>query len=92
MKLGNHGVNHPVKDLASGRVHITTQNHNYAVDADSLEATVKPSHVSLFDGSLQGIKLTDRPAFGFQGHPVATTAPNDEVMLFDQFINLMADK
>lgn len=92
MKLGNHGVNHPVKDLASGRVHITTQNHNYAVDADSLEATVKPSHVSLFDGSLQGIKLTDRPAFGFQGHPVATTAPNDEVILFDQFINLMADK
>ena len=92
MKLGNHGVNHPVKDLASGRVHITTQNHNYAVDADSLEATVKPSHFSLFDGSLQGIKLTDRSAFGFQGHPVATTAPNDAVMLFDQFINLMADK
>lgn len=92
MKLGNHGINHPVKDLESGRVHITVQNHNYAVDADSLSASVQPTHISLFDGSLQGIKLSDRPAFGFQGHPEATTAPNDNVTLFDQFINLMAEK
>ncbi|HZJ96324.1 MAG: glutamine-hydrolyzing carbamoyl-phosphate synthase small subunit [Alcaligenaceae bacterium] len=92
MKIGNHGVNHPVKDLESGRVHITVQNHNYVVDADSLATSVQPTHISLFDGSLQGIKLSDHPAFGFQGHPEATTAPNDNVALFDQFINLMAEK
>ena len=92
MKVGNHGVNHPVKELESGRVHITVQNHSFAVDADSLSEHVKVSHISLFDGSLQGIKLSERPAFGFQGHPEATTAPNDDVILFDQFINLMAEK
>jgi carbamoyl-phosphate synthase small subunit len=92
MKVGNHGVNHPVKDLESGRVLITVQNQNYVVDADSLPASVQPTHISLFDGSLQGIKLSDRPVFGFQGHPEATTAPNDNVTLFDQFINLMAKK
>lgn len=92
LKAGNHGVNHPVKDLESGRVHITVQNQNYAVDADSLASHVQASHISLFDGSLQGIKLSDCPAIGFQGHPEGTTAPNDNVTLFDQFINLMAKK
>ncbi|MDO5667549.1 MAG: glutamine-hydrolyzing carbamoyl-phosphate synthase small subunit [Alcaligenaceae bacterium] len=92
LKAGNHGANHPVKDLASGRVHITVQNHNFAVAADSLPEGVTPSHISLFDDNLQGIKLRDCPAFGFQGHPEATSAPHAAVSLFDQFINLMAEK
>lgn len=92
LKVGNHGVNHPVKDLANDRVCITIQNHCYAVDVDSLSPSVSATHISLFDGGLQGIRLNDSPAFGYQGQPQATTAPNDDVTLFDQFINLMAEK
>lgn len=92
LKVGNHGANHPVKDLNSGRVLITVQNQSFAVAADSLTEAAKPSHISLFDGGLQGIKLSDCPAIGFQGHPEATTAPNAALSLFDQFINLMAEK
>ncbi|WP_082668460.1 glutamine-hydrolyzing carbamoyl-phosphate synthase small subunit [Tepidimonas taiwanensis] len=91
MKFGHHGANHPVKDLDSGRVSITSQNHGFAVDADSLPATLRATHVSLFDGSLQGIARTDRPAFGFQGHPEASPGPHDIAYLFDRFTALMAD-
>lgn len=89
MKAGHHGDNHPVKDLRSGRVYITSQNHEYAVVADSLPAQATATHVSLFDGSLQGFELTDRPAFCFQGHPEASPGPHDIVELFDHFIQLM---
>ena len=91
MKFGHHGANHPVKDLDSGRVAITSQNHGFAVDAATLPATLRSTHVSLFDGSLQGIARTDVPAFGFQGHPEASPGPHDVSYLFDRFIQLMAD-
>ncbi|HEX7955118.1 MAG TPA: glutamine-hydrolyzing carbamoyl-phosphate synthase small subunit [Burkholderiales bacterium] len=89
MKFGHHGANHPVQDLDSGRVMITSQNHGFAVDAKSLPANVKVTHVSLFDGSLQGFARTDRPAFCFQGHPEASPGPHDVDYLFDRFIDLM---
>jgi len=89
MKFGHHGANHPVKDLASGRVAITSQNHGFAVDQDSLPATLQVTHVSLFDGTLQGMARTDRPAFSFQGHPEASPGPHDIGDLFDRFIGLM---
>jgi carbamoyl-phosphate synthase small subunit len=91
MKFGHHGANHPVKDLDSGRVAITSQNHGFAVDAASLPANLRSTHVSLFDGSLQGIARIDAPAFSFQGHPEASPGPHDVSYLFDRFIQLMAD-
>lgn len=90
MKFGHHGANHPVKDLESGRVLITSQNHGFAVDVASLPEQVKVTHVSLFDGSLQGMAWRDRPAFCFQGHPEASPGPHDVAYLFDRFIGLMA--
>ncbi|MEW6694095.1 MAG: glutamine-hydrolyzing carbamoyl-phosphate synthase small subunit [Pseudomonadota bacterium] len=90
MKFGHHGANHPVKDLDTGRVSITSQNHGFAVDAASLPPTLRATHVSLFDGTLQGIARTDRPAFGFQGHPEASPGPHDIAYLFDRFTALMA--
>jgi carbamoyl-phosphate synthase small subunit len=89
MKFGHHGANHPVQDLATGRVIITSQNHGFAVDADSLPANVRVTHKSLFDGSLQGIELVDRPAFSFQGHPEASPGPHDLLPLFDRFTQAM---
>jgi carbamoyl-phosphate synthase small subunit len=89
MKFGHHGANHPVKDLETGQVLITSQNHGFAVDPDSLPATLKVTHVSLFDGSIQGLARTDRPAFCFQGHPEASPGPRDIAYLFDRFITLM---
>lgn len=89
MKFGHHGANHPVKDLETGRVSITSQNHGFAVDMDSLPANVKVTHVSLFDGSLQGFARTDVPAFCFQGHPEASPGPHDVDYLFDRFVALM---
>ncbi|OYW40083.1 MAG: carbamoyl-phosphate synthase small subunit [Hydrogenophilales bacterium 12-61-10] len=91
MKFGHHGANHPVKDLDSGRVAITSQNHGFAVDASTLPANLRSTHISLFDGSLQGIARTDAPAFSFQGHPEASPGPHDVSYLFDRFIQLMAD-
>ncbi len=90
MKFGHHGANHPVKDLDSGRVSITSQNHGFAVDAASLPVNLRPTHVSLFDGTLQGLERTDKPAFCFQGHPEASPGPHDIAYLFDRFIGLMA--
>ena len=90
MKTGHHGSNHPVQDLASGRVFITAQNHGFAVDATSLPANARVTHVSLFDGTLQGFEMTDRPAFCFQGHPEASPGPHDITVLFDKFMGLMA--
>jgi carbamoyl-phosphate synthase small subunit len=92
MKFGHHGANHPVKDLDTNQVLITSQNHGFAVDADTLPANVRATHVSLFDGSLQGIARTDVPAFSFQGHPEASPGPHDVAYLFDRFIKLMQDK
>ncbi|HVJ11003.1 MAG TPA: glutamine-hydrolyzing carbamoyl-phosphate synthase small subunit [Burkholderiales bacterium] len=91
MKFGHHGANHPVKDLDTGRVVITSQNHGFAVDPASIPATLRPTHVSLFDGSLQGLARTDRPAFCFQGHPEASPGPHDIGYLFDRFAKLMDD-
>jgi len=91
MKFGHHGANHPVQDLATGRVMISSQNHGFAVDETSLPATVRATHRSLFDGSLQGIELTDAPAFGFQGHPEASPGPRDVAGLFDRFVLSMRD-
>ncbi|MBE0612232.1 MAG: glutamine-hydrolyzing carbamoyl-phosphate synthase small subunit [Burkholderiales bacterium] len=91
MKFGHHGANHPVKDLDTGRVAITSQNHGFAVDAATLPANLRPTHVSLFDGSLQGMARTDRPAFCFQGHPEASPGPHDIGYLFDRFVKLMDD-
>jgi carbamoyl-phosphate synthase small subunit len=91
MKFGHHGANHPVKDLDSGRVAITSQNHGFAVDPATLPVNLRSTHVSLFDGSLQGIERTDAPAFSFQGHPEASPGPHDVSYLFDRFIQLMAD-
>ncbi|UUX97716.1 glutamine-hydrolyzing carbamoyl-phosphate synthase small subunit [Aquabacterium sp. J223] len=89
MKFGHHGANHPVKDLDSGRVCITSQNHGFAVDEKTLPANLKPTHVSLFDGTLQGLARTDKPAFCFQGHPEASPGPHDVSYLFDRFVALM---
>jgi carbamoyl-phosphate synthase small subunit len=89
MKFGHHGANHPVKDLDSGRVSITSQNHGFAVDEKTLPANLRPTHVSLFDGTLQGLARTDRPAFCFQGHPEASPGPHDIGYLFDRFTGLM---
>lgn len=92
MKFGHHGANHPVKDLDTGKVVITSQNHGFAVDPATLPANLRPTHVSLFDGSLQGMARTDRPAFCFQGHPEASPGPHDIGYLFDRFVKLMEDK
>ena len=89
MKFGHHGANHPVKDLDNGRVSITSQNHGFAVDEKSLPANLRATHVSLFDGTLQGLARTDKPAFCFQGHPEASPGPHDIAYLFDRFIHLM---
>ncbi|MDD3784857.1 MAG: carbamoyl phosphate synthase small subunit, partial [Hydrogenophaga sp.] len=89
MQNSHHGANHPVKDLDSGRVSITSQNHGFAVDMDSMPQRLRATHVSLFDGTLQGLEFTDRPAFGFQGHPEASPGPHDIGYLFDRFIGLM---
>jgi carbamoyl-phosphate synthase small subunit len=89
MKFGHHGANHPVQDLDDKRVFITSQNHGFAVDSNSLPAHLRATHVSLFDGSLQGIARTDQPAFSFQGHPEASPGPTEMSYLFDRFIDLM---
>ena len=89
MKFGHHGANHPVQDVETKRVYITSQNHGFAVDAESLPANVKVTHTSLFDGSLQGIARTDKPAFSFQGHPEASPGPTEMSYLFDRFISMM---
>jgi carbamoyl-phosphate synthase small subunit len=90
MKFGHHGANHPVLDLATERVMISSQNHGFAVDEASLPASVRATHRSLFDGSLQGIHHRERPAFSFQGHPEASPGPHDVGPLFDHFIELMS--
>ena len=90
MKFGHHGANHPVKDLETGRVSITSQNHGFAVDESSLPANLRPTHVSLFDGTLQGLAWTDKPALCFQGHPEASPGPHDIAYLFDRFTALMS--
>jgi carbamoyl-phosphate synthase small subunit len=92
MKFGHHGANHPVKNLDDGRVSITSQNHGFAVDEKTLPANVRATHVSLFDGTLQGLERTDRPAFSFQGHPEASPGPNDIAYLFDRFVSAMASR
>ncbi len=92
MKFGHHGANHPVQDLATKRVYITSQNHGFAADAKTLPDNVKVTHISLFDGSLQGIARTDKPAFSFQGHPEASPGPTEMSYLFDQFIDLMQER
>jgi carbamoyl-phosphate synthase small subunit len=92
MKFGHHGANHPVKDLETGQVLITSQNHGFAVDPATLPGNIKTTHVSLFDGSLQGMAWTDRPAFCFQGHPEASPGPHDVGYLFDRFIKSMEQK
>jgi len=89
MKFGHHGANHPVQDVETKRVYITSQNHGFAADAATLPANVKVTHVSLFDGSLQGMARTDKPAFSFQGHPEASPGPTEMSYLFDKFIDLM---
>jgi carbamoyl-phosphate synthase small subunit len=89
MKFGHHGANHPVKDLDSGRVAITSQNHGFAVDAKTLPNDLRVTHISLFDGSLQGLAWKDKPAFCFQGHPEASPGPHDIAYLFDRFMHLM---
>ena len=92
MKFGHHGANHPVQDLDSGRVMITSQNHGFAVDEASLPRNLRVTHRSLFDGTVQGIARTDKPAFSFQGHPEASPGPHDVSPLFDRFIELMERK
>ena len=92
MKFGHHGANHPVQDIDSKRVMITSQNHGFAVDVDTLPANVRVTHVSLFDNSLQGFARTDAPAFSFQGHPEASPGPRDVSYLFDKFISMMQKK
>ena len=89
MKFGHHGANHPVKDLGTGRVSITSQNHGFAVDEKTLPANLRATHISLFDGTLQGLERTDKPAFCFQGHPEASPGPHDIGYLFDRFIREM---
>ncbi len=92
MKFGHHGANHPVKDLDTGQVLITSQNHGFAVDPATLPANLRPTHVSLFDGSLQGLARTDKAAFCFQGHPEASPGPHDVGYLFDRFVKLMGER
>jgi len=92
MKFGHHGANHPVQDLDSSRVMITSQNHGFAVDEQSLPACLQATHRSLFDGSLQGVQRTDKPAFSFQGHPEASPGPHDVAPLFDHFIELIKSR
>ena len=92
MKFGHHGANHPVKDLDTGKVSITSQNHGFAVDEKTLPANLRATHVSLFDGTLQGLTRTDKPAFCFQGHPEASPGPQDISYLFDRFVTLMEAK
>ncbi|MES9833812.1 MAG: glutamine-hydrolyzing carbamoyl-phosphate synthase small subunit [Candidatus Thiodiazotropha sp. DIVDIV] len=91
MKFGHHGANHPVQDLKKGNVMISSQNHGFAVDEESLPACLTPIHRSLFDGTLQGIHRTDKPAFSFQGHPEASPGPHDVAPVFDHFIELMKE-
>jgi carbamoyl-phosphate synthase small subunit len=91
MKFGHHGANHPVQDLSSGRVMITSQNHGFALEETTLPPTLEATHRSLFDGSLQGIRHREKPAFSFQGHPEASPGPHDVAPLFDQFVGLMKD-
>ncbi|MEO5692967.1 MAG: glutamine-hydrolyzing carbamoyl-phosphate synthase small subunit [Usitatibacter sp.] len=92
MKFGHHGANHPVLELDSGKVFITSQNHGFAVDEKTLPANVRATHRSLFDGSLQGIEFTDKPAYSFQGHPEASPGPREMAYLFDKFVDMMAKK
>ena len=92
MKFGHHGANHPVQELSSGRVFITSQNHGFAVDERTLPSNVRATHRSLFDGSLQGIELTDRPAYSFQGHPEASPGPREMAYLFDKFVSMMGER
>jgi carbamoyl-phosphate synthase small subunit len=92
MKFGHHGANHPVLEIDGGRVMITSQNHGFAVDDTKLPPNLKVTHRSLFDGSIQGLARIDRPAFSFQGHPEASPGPQDIVLLFDRFIELMRRK
>jgi carbamoyl-phosphate synthase small subunit len=92
MKFGHHGANHPVKDLDTGRVSITSQNHGFAVDEKTLGSNLRPTHISLFDGTLQGLARTDKPAFCFQGHPEASPGPHDIAYLFDRFVKLMEQR
>ena len=92
MKFGHHGANHPVQDLDSGQVMITSQNHGFAVDETTLPANVRPTHRSLFDGSLQGLAFTDRPVFAFQGHPEASPGPRDAENLFGRFVTAMKER
>ena len=89
MKFGHHGANHPVQDIEQGTVMITSQNHGFAVDESTLPSNVKVTHRSLFDGSNQGIELTNKPAFSFQGHPEASPGPHDCAPLFDKFAAMM---
>jgi carbamoyl-phosphate synthase small subunit len=89
MKFGHHGANHPVQDLNTGGVLVTSQNHGFAVDETSLPGNLRATHRSLFDGTLQGVARTDRPAFSFQGHPEASPGPHDVAALFDHFIELI---
>jgi carbamoyl-phosphate synthase small subunit len=89
MKFGHHGANHPVQDLATKKVFITSQNHGFAVDESSLPSNVRVTHKSLFDGTCQGIERTDRPAFSFQGHPEASPGPHEVSYLFDRFVAMM---
>ncbi|MDQ3511432.1 MAG: carbamoyl phosphate synthase small subunit, partial [Pseudomonadota bacterium] len=90
MKFGHHGANHPVQDLASGQVMITSQNHGFAVDETTLPANVRVTHRSLFDGTNQGIELTNASAFSFQGHPEASPGPHDVAPLFDKFVGMIS--
>ena len=92
MKFGHHGANHPVQDLATGRVMITSQNHGFAVDEATLPDNIRATHRSLFDGSLQGLAFTDRPVFAFQGHPEASPGPHDAEILFAQFVGAMRER
>ena len=89
MKFGHHGGNHPVLDLDSGRVMISSQNHGFAVDETTLPSNLRATHRSLFDGSLQGLARTDQPAFSFQGHPEASPGPHDVASLFDRFVAML---
>jgi carbamoyl-phosphate synthase small subunit len=89
MKFGHHGANHPVKDIDKGRVMITSQNHGFSIDEATLPSNLSVTHVSLFDGSIQGIQRTDKPAFGFQGHPEASPGPHEASLLFDHFFELI---
>jgi carbamoyl-phosphate synthase small subunit len=92
MKFGHHGANHPVSEIDSGKVLISSQNHGFAVDETTLPETLRPTHRSLFDGSLQGVARTDRPAFSFQGHPEASPGPHDLRQLFEHFMYLMVKR